>query len=155
LTILGLKTQLLTHFSQHDIFDPQKHAVIVDPEASEYGREMLMVALTQLEEIGLVKKMVATESPVWVLVLPLNLVPQPVYIERDLANVMADLINHYNEMEEIDVECDPAKIDSADIGRLIDIIGNWEDEMMDENEDDDEDKPEKGGGLADYTPGVN
>lgn len=153
MTILGLKSQLLTHFGQHDIFDPQKHAVTIDPEASEYGREMLGVALNQLEEIGLVKKMVATESPVWVLVLPLNLAPQPVYIERDMANVMAEVINHYNEMEEIDVECDPSKIDSADVGRLIDIIGNWEDEMTGEDEDDD--KPENGGGLADYTPGVN
>ena len=113
---------------------------------------MLGVALGQLEEIGLVKKMVATESPVWVLCVPLDLVPQPVYIERDLAVVMADLINHYNEMEEIDIECNPSKIDSDDVGRLLDIISNWEDEMMGE---DDDGKPEKGDGLADYTPGVN
>jgi len=152
LTILGLKSQLLTHFGQHDIFDPSKHAVTVDPDSGEYGREMLGVALGQLEEIGLVKKMVATESPVWVLCVPLDLVPQPVYIERDLAVVMADLINHYNEMEEIDIECNPSKIDSDDVGRLLDIISNWEDEMMGE---DDDGKPEKGDGLADYTPGVN
>lgn len=151
MTILGLKTQLLTHFGQHDIFDPSKHSITVDQDSASYGKEMLGIALAQLEEIGLVKKMVSTESPVWILCVPMDLIPQPVYIERDLAVVMADLINHYNEMEEIDVECDPSKIDSADIGRLLDIISNWEDEMMEEEED----KPEKGGGLADYTPGVN
>lgn len=149
MTILGLKTQLLTHFGQNDIFDPSKHSVTVDQDSAPYGKEMLGLALAQLEEIGLIKKMVSTESPVWVLCVPMNLVPQPVYLERDLAVVMADLINHYNDMEDIDITCDPSKIDSDDVGRLIDIIGNWEDEAIEE------DKPEKGGGLDDYTPGVN
>lgn len=152
MTILGIKSQLLTHFASHDIFDPQKHAISVDADSEAYGREMLTLALGQLEEIGLVKKLTATETPVWVLVLPLNLVPQPVYIERDLGLAIAEVISHYNEMDEIDVECDPTKIDSPDIGRLLDIIGGWEEEAMGEDGEDD-DKPDFG--LKGYNPGVN
>jgi hypothetical protein len=156
MTILGIKTALLKHFSANDIFDPVKHSLTLvnDKGTEDHVDKMLGVALDQLEEIGLVKKLGgAADNPsgatVWVLVLPLELVPQPVYLERDLAGVVADVINHYNEMEEIEVECDPGKIDAADIARLINIIQNWEDEMEDE-------PPEKGGGsLKDYKSGIN
>lgn len=153
MTILGIKTALLKHFSDNDIFDPAKHSLTLvnDKGTEDHVDKMLGVALDQLEEIGLVKKLGgAADNPsgaaVWVLVLPLELVPQPVYLERDLAGVVAQVINHYNEMEDFDIECDPSKIDAADIARLINIIQNWEDEHP----------PEKGsGGLDSYQPGVN
>lgn len=154
MTILGLKSQLLTHFATNDCFDPSKHAVEINEEMAVFGREMLGIALGQLEEIGLVKKLTATANPVWVLALPLDLVPQPVYIERDLGEAIAEVVDHYNEMEDIDIECNPSKIDQHDIWRVLSILHDLEEELF--GEDDGGPKGNKDGpDLSQYNPGVN
>lgn len=154
MTILGIKSLLLSHFAKHDFFDPKCHVLsIEDKDTQSYHDEMLHVALGQLEEIGLIKKLVGAENPTWVLVLPLNLVPQAVYIERELATSIAACINHYNGLENLEGTCDPTKIDSADIDRLLDIIANWEDGQDYEISEDDGDGPSLG--LGEYKPGVN
>ncbi len=155
MTILGIKSQLITHFSTHDTFDPEKHAfeVIYDKETADYREELLLLALGQLEAMGLVTKIVKGDSAIWVLALPIELIPQAVYLDRDLGSMIAECIDYYNEIDGIDVKCDPHQIDSADIGRLIDIIQNWEDGTLEHIKGGDDN--ESGPDLSQYKPGVN
>ena len=151
MTILGVKKQLIQHFLSHDTFDPKTHPFELecDKETADYKDELLVEALTQLEQEGIIRKLAKPESAIWVLNIGISSFPQ-VTLSPETAEEIAEIVNHYNELDEIDVECDPTQIDEADIGRLIDILHELEGMAFG-----DDDEPEGGPSLKDYTPGVN
>lgn len=133
MTILSVKNQLLTHFMQHDVFDFSKHSLEIkfDKEVAAFREQMVTAACEELEKLGLVRKMQDQDSLriIWVLVQPLSAYQQQVIINPLTANMVALAVNHYNEIEQLDGRCDMSKIDELDILRLVQIIGNLEEDL--------------------------
>lgn len=132
MTILTVKNQLVTHFLQHDTFDFSRHALDIefDKEVVGFREEMVHAACVELEQLGLIKKVVSDsrEKQIWVLVQPLVAAQQSVVLGPLVSEIIGNVINHYNEIEELDERCDKTKISELDILRLVQIIQNYEDE---------------------------
>lgn len=138
MTILGAKNQLITHFLTHDTFHPVSHAfeVTYDRDTADFREELVRAALGELEQAGFVRKLSQPDrGDIWVLVQPMSTYVQQVQVGSLVAGVVADVINHYNEVEGSDVLCDKTKISEADFLRLIDILGKWEQGIFHGEED--------------------
>lgn len=136
MTILDVKNQLVTHFLKHDTYDPTRHAfeVTYDKETADFREELTKEALIQLDAQGFVKKLSKEGKDIWVLVQPIGAYVQQVSISPIIADMMASIVNFHNELDEIDFVVDKTKIDEGVIGRLLNIVSEYDDMMMEQEE---------------------
>lgn len=138
MTILTVKNALLTHFLSHDTFDFSRHAMEIpfDKDVSGFREDMIRAAFDEIEKLGIAKKMTAedTAKDIWVLVQPLTAYQQQVTVGPLVASIIGDVINHYNEVDQLDGRCDKSQIDEGDILRLVQIIQNYESMLEDEDD---------------------
>lgn len=128
MTILGVKNQLITHFLQKDTFEFKKHDLIsvqFDKETADFREELTELALADLEQLNIVRKVVNDDRTMWVLIQPIHSFQQQVTVGPLVAEVMANTINFVNEMEHVDLLCDKTKIDEGDILRLVKIVEDF------------------------------
>ena len=136
MTILDVKNQLVTHFLKHDTFDLTKHAfeVTYDKETADFREELTREALSQLETQGFAKKLSREGKDIWVLLQPIGSYVQQVSISPIIADMMASIVNFHNELDEIDYVVDKTKVDEGVIARLLNIISEYDDMMMEQEE---------------------
>ncbi len=136
MTILDVKNQFVTHFLSHDIYDPTKHAFEVeyDKDTANFREELAQVALAELEGAGFVKRLTKDEKTIWVLAQPIASYVQQVTISPIVADMIANVVNFHNELDDIDYIVDKTKIDEGAIARLINIVSDYDDEMMENAE---------------------
>lgn len=134
MTVLGVKNQLVTHFLTHDTFDPERHAfeVTYDKETADFREELLRVALDELVVSGFIKKLSQGEKSLWVLVQPITSWVQQIVISPIVADMMANTVNFHNGLDGSKHIVDKTKIDELVIMRLIDIISEYDDELIEE-----------------------
>lgn len=137
MTILQVKNQLISHFFSNDTFEFEKHQLMVEFEkdVASFRAEMLKAALTELEQVGVVKKMAIEGREMWVLTQSMHSFNQQVVISPICAELIANTVNAVNEIQNIDVECDKTKIDEQDLMRLVQIV---EDMLEDDDDEGDE-----------------
>jgi hypothetical protein len=137
MTILGVKNQLVSHFLSHDTYDPNKHAfdVVYDKETADFREQLTCAALEQLELSGFVKKLVNSDRAIWVLVQPISSYAQNVVISPIMADMIANVVNFHNEIDELDYIVDKTKIDEGAIARLLNVISEYDDAMMEGEEE--------------------
>lgn len=138
MTILGVKNQLVSHFLSHDTYDLTRHAfeVVYDKHTADFREEMTIAALANLEQAGFVKKLTKEDKSIWVLVQPMNAHVQQVAVRPIIAEMIANAVNFHNDLDNIDYQVDKTKIDEGALARLIQIISEYDDEMMEETDGD-------------------
>ena len=138
MTILAVKNQLVTYFLSNDTFEFGKNQLDIefDKPSIDFREDLTRLALAELEISGIVKKIThPAEREIWVLVQPIHSFIQNVQVGPLVSSIIADTINHYNELQGIDMECNKTHIEEQDILRLIGIIqmlGDFAEEESDE-----------------------
>lgn len=137
MTLLEVKNQLVTHFLSHDTFDPVKHAfdVTYDKEVADFREQMTATALAELEAAGFIRRFDSGDKSLWVLTQPIASFPQQVTLSPITCNMIASIVNFHNDLEEIDYVVDQTKIDESAIGRLIQIVSEYDDEAFGDDEE--------------------
>jgi hypothetical protein len=134
MTVLEVKNQMVTHFLKHDTFDPVKHAfdITYDKDTADFREQLCSIALGELEQAGFVRRLNQPEKSIWVLTQPIASHVQQVAISPIIADMLASVVNFHNELDEIDYVVDSTKIDEGVIARLINIVSDQDDIMMEQ-----------------------
>lgn len=125
MTILEVKNQLVSHFSQKTYFGEEDISNIKLPEElSQFKDSLVYEALGDLEKIEMVKKVVsAEEEECWVLVRPFGSYVQNVEISPHAAEAISNTINHFAEANDLEWPvADKTFLLENDIMMLVDII---------------------------------
>ncbi len=138
MTLLQVKNQLITLFFSQDSFEFKRDQLKVefDKDSADFREPLLREALTDLEKLGIVKKMVVGEEPdlkreSWILAQPLFTFNQSVTVSSLAASVVADTINQIADIFELNLSCDKTQLTEQDLLKLCAII----DHLMDGEDD--------------------
>lgn len=130
-----------------ELAENQEEAVKIRAQIAEYSlvkKDLVMLALKNLEETGLVKKV---NDNFWILVAPITQMAQEVTISPMIAEMVAETINNYRESYEVEEgECSKIDLAEEDILNLCNIVQMLLSEISEKedfNGDDDDDKRSK------------
>lgn len=131
MTVLDTKNQLFNHFLSKDVFDFSKDSLDLGftKELVGHREPLVRVALEDFEKSGFVKKLVSddTGKEIWILSKPISEQVQKVEISSITAMIIGDVVNIYNEQQNIPYRCDKAQIGEQDILRVLQIFDTLED----------------------------
>lgn len=97
-------------------------AVQVEKELEDKKEVLIRAALDQMEEDGILKQV---EKDRWILIKPLSMKGQEVYIPFQLAVAISQQINAYLDANGVESDrCDPMDLSANDIQMLLMILVN-------------------------------
>jgi hypothetical protein len=145
MTLLSIKTQLLSHFLENDTFQEGDFVKIkVAKNLEKFKNDLIRKSLKDLEDSKIVKSLVAdaptNEADVkfdaWILELPLAAHGQQIYVSLPLAGAISETINTFMEANKLDAEkSNPLSLSERDIAVLLGIINELLEGQDDEEKD--------------------
>jgi hypothetical protein len=148
MTLLSIKTQLLSHFLENDTFQEGDFEKIkVAKNLEKFKNNLIRKSLKDLEDSKIVKSLIADtsvdeadiKSDAWILELPLAAHGQQIYVSLPLAGAISETINTFMEANKLDGDkSNPLSLSERDIAVLLGIIN----ELL-EGQDDNEEKDEE------------
>lgn len=124
MTIIEIKNQIISHFFDNTSFDLATDAAKIQlPDELGAARdEILASVLTELEVIGMIKKVAWSAKSIWLLTQPFDSFNQTVVLSAAASEILADTINSFRDANEISGDiCDKTKISEDDILNLVNI----------------------------------
>ena len=122
MTVLEASGKLFAWFKENDTFEMEsdfKQAVLVSLEEAK-DRAAFLLALVDLQEMGMVKACEMEGKKYWVLLKAFGAYEQSVKISPPIAEMIATVVNGYCEVIELDSEkCDPCDLQENDIKNLL------------------------------------
>lgn len=124
MTIIEIKNQVISHFFDNDSFDMEvdgpKITLSEDIEGARV--EVLTSVLSELETLGMIKKVAWAAKSIWLLTQPFDSFNQSITLSAGAAELIADTINSFRDANEISGDiCDKTKISEPDIMNIINI----------------------------------
>ena len=122
MTVNDAQIALFTYFSENEIFDIDLHfnqviLVSLDPPID---KEIVVLALKQYEEQGLVSKLPLEGKRVWVLTKPLSQYSQTIELHYSTLEALVKLINNFCEESGDDQNIvNPLQVDEKAIQNVI------------------------------------
>lgn len=120
MTLLDVRNQIFSYFTDHDVFTRDEFLGIIVPKGQELLRDaMVQSVLDELEESDFVRQIAEN---CWTLVAPLGNDGQEVHLSLPTCLMVSQVINNYLRSNGSEARSDTLSISEFDIQMLVKII---------------------------------
>ena len=136
-----IKLQIIKHFFNKQYFNIEEHIDKIEIPSSlkDSSKDIVLLALKSLEDDGFIKGVKENDTnlvKVWIMINDISTHGQNVYITLPLCNLIADTINAFIQVNELNEEpINPLAISERAVAILVSIINDLLETDNDEKED--------------------